>query len=136
MSAISLARETNPAVKRGHGLWLGIRSLIAELAAFPVRISSISGNLIVSADLPGLRKDEVSVDLTDSLLVIEATPNREQEAFFRRAGRRVVPLPNGARIHRAKAQLKDGILTVTLPVSSFRNGRTLSVEEVIGIPRP
>ncbi len=123
----------NSATKRAGGGWVGIRSLLAELAAFPVRIMRIDNKQVVIADLPGLKKEEVRVELTDSVLVIEAEPNREWEPFFRRAGRRVIPLPDGARIHRAKAQLKNGVLTVSVPVWNAREGRRVSVEEVLDI---
>lgn len=121
----------NPSKKRAGKFWVGIRSLLAELAAFPVRILRSDKKLVVMAHLPGLKKKEVRVELIDSVLVIEAEPNRAGEPFFRRAGRRVIPLPNGARIHQA--QLKNGVLTVSLPVASFRSGRKLSVEEIIDI---
>jgi len=132
----SLARRpvpANPLMKRVRSFWVGLQSLKAELVAFPVRFRRTDSKLIVIADLPGLQKEEVKVDLTDSVLVIEAEPNREEEAFFRRAGRRVIPLPDGARIDCAKAQLKSGVLTVSLPVSSSKEGRRVSVEEVIDI---
>ncbi len=126
----------NSVKKPEWGFWAALRCLKAELRAFPVRTKRIDGNLIVMAELPGLKKDEVKVDLTDSLLVIEAEPNRGNEVFFRRAGRRVIPLPDGAGIELAKAQLKNGVLTVSLPVSKSREGRRVSVEEVVDIEFP
>lgn len=116
--------------------WLGLRSLRSELLTFPVRIWRIDSNLIAVADLPGLKKEEIRVELTDTVLVIEADPNREGEAFFRRAGRRVIPLPDGAGIDRARAQLKNGVLTVSLPVWNAKKGREVPVEEVIDIEPP
>ncbi|MGA2878133.1 MAG: Hsp20/alpha crystallin family protein [Bryobacteraceae bacterium] len=137
----SLARRlgpANPVMKRVRKFWAGIRSLKAELVAFPVRFRKTDSKLIVIADLPGLQKEEVKVDVTDSLLVIEVEPHRDEEPFFRRAGRRVIPLPDGARIHRAHALLKNGVLTVSLPLPGSHSGvsRRVSVEEAIDIEFP
>ncbi len=137
----SLARRpgpANPVMKRVRRFWAGIRSLNAELVAFPVRVRRTDSKLIVIADLPGLQKEEVKVEVNDSLLVIEVEPHRDKEPFFRRAGRRVIPVPDGARIHRAHALLKNGVLTVSLPlpVSHSRVCRRVSVEEAIDIELP
>ena len=108
---------------------MGLRSLIAELAAFPARVKRNDDDLVVTADLPGLQKDEVTVELSDGLLLIEAEPNREEEPFFRRAGRRILSLPDDAEIDKAKAQMKNGVLTVSMPVSHSRRTHTVSVED-------
>lgn len=135
----SLTRPPGPrnsVMKRLRRFWVAIRSLKAELLAFPVRMRRDDHNLIVMADLPGLRKEEIRVELTESVLVIEAEPNREEEAFFRRAGRRLIALPDGAGIDRAKAELKNGILTVSLPLSRSRKNCKVLVEEAIDIDLP
>lgn len=85
---------------------MSIRCPKAELLAFPVRTRRVDNLLVALADLPGLKKEEIRVELTDSVLVIEAAPKREDEAFFRRAGRRRIALPEDARIQLAKAELK------------------------------
>jgi HSP20 family molecular chaperone IbpA len=123
----------NSILKSGQRFWTGIRALKAELVAFPVRIRRNDENLIVIADLPGLKKEEISVELTDNMLVIEAEPNRKDESFFRRAGRRMILLPDGAGIQRARAQLKNGALTVWMPVQNPKKRRTLPVDESIDI---
>jgi len=125
-------------MKRVRRFWAGLRSLKAELVAFPVRFRRTDSKLIVIADLPGIQKEEVKVDVTNSLLVIEVEPDRDGEPFFRRAGRRVIALPDGARTLRANALLKNGILTVSLPLpgSHSKVCRRVSVEEAIDIEFP
>jgi len=117
-------------------LWMAIRSLQAELVAFPVRMGRNDDDLIVTADLPGLKREEVKVELSESVLLIEAEPNREGEPFFRRAGRRILSMPDDAEIDKAKAQLKNGVLTVSMPVSRARRTRTVSVEDSRDIDLP
>ncbi|HSR09392.1 MAG TPA: Hsp20/alpha crystallin family protein [Bryobacteraceae bacterium] len=128
----SLPRPPRPAdsvFNRIRRLWLGIRSIQAELLAFPVRTRRTNNNLMVLADLPGLKTEEVIVELNDSVILIEAEPNREGEPFFRKAGRRIIPLPDGAEIANAKALLKDGVLIVSLPVPHLKTKRRVSVED-------
>ena len=127
--ASAAGRPANPIMNGIRRPWMGLRSLIAELAAFPVRVKRNDDDLVVTADLPGLKKDEVTVELSDGLLCIQAEPNRDGEPFFRRAGRRIFSLPDDAEIDKAKAQMKNGVLSVSMPVSHSRRTHTVSVEE-------
>ena len=109
------------------GAWLRIRGFLAELLAFPVRIRKTDGNWTVMADLPGLRWDEVRVEV-GHMLVVEAEPRLEKGRAFCRTGRRLLRVPNGADIGLAKAELKSGVLTVTIPVPRAEKIRRIPVE--------
>jgi HSP20 family protein len=83
-------------------------------------------DFVVSAELPGLRKEDVHVEITDDALIVRGERSREdveqREGFYRseRAyGRfyRSIPLPEGAQTDKSKAELKDGVLTVTIPAA-------------------
>lgn len=145
MSEVGLATESevrpavrskspNLALRLGRGVWLGWRSLIAELVAFPITIRRTSGSLIVKAELPGLRKDEVKVTMSDVVLAIEAEPKRENGGPFRRTGRRLIPVPDGAEIDLARAVLKNGVLTVSLPTPYAKRQRHIPVESADDSP--
>ena len=78
---------------------------------------------VVRADLPGLNKDEVSVEVTDDSLVIhgerQQAHEEEREGYYRSErsyGRfyREIPLPEGALPETAQANFKDGVLEITL----------------------
>ena len=82
-------------------------------------------HLMIKVDLPGLKKEEVSVNLTDEGLVIEGERTRETESkkdeWFtteRTYGRfyRLVPIPEGVNNKEVKATFKDGVLEITVPV--------------------
>jgi HSP20 family protein len=111
-----------------------------ELAAWvpPVEVRERDGNLVVSAELPGLNKDEVKVEVTNEGLVIKGERKREQEedrggihrsersygAFYR-----LIPLPEGATIEQAKAQFNNGVLEVRVPVpKSQEKTRQIPIE--------
>jgi len=95
-------------------------------------------HLIVSADLPGLTKDDVKVEVTDEGLSIRGERKREyeerQEGYYRTersygSFRRVIPLPEGASVEQAKALFKDGVLEVTVPIpESARRRREIPIE--------
>jgi len=95
-------------------------------------------NLIVSADLPGIAKDDVKVQVTDEGLMIQGERKREHEerheGYFHSersygAFRRVIPLPEGASVDQAKAQFREGVLEVTVPIpEGARRRREIPIE--------
>jgi HSP20 family molecular chaperone IbpA len=84
--------------------------------------------LVVKAYLPGLQKDELRGEVSEDMLVIDAEPNADKDGPLLRAGRRLIPLPEGADIRLAKARLADGILTVSLPTPYAKKHRHLPIE--------
>ena len=104
-----------------------------------VDIQQCNGNLVVTAELPGLKKDEVKVELTEDAVIIEGERKREHkedhEGFHRWERSyghfyRSIPLPEGAKTEQAKAELSDGVLKVSLPVAEIKKKvREVTVEE-------
>jgi HSP20 family protein len=81
-------------------------------------------NLYVKVELPGLKKEDISLSLHDGSLSISGerkSENKHEEAEVYRAERffgrfqRTVSLPTPVAADKVKAQYQDGILTVTLP---------------------
>jgi HSP20 family protein len=81
--------------------------------------------LFIKLDLPGLKKEEVNVSITDEGLVVEGERTRETETkkndWFtteRTYGHfyRLVPLPDGVTNKEVKATFKNGVLEITVPV--------------------
>jgi len=95
---------------------------------------------IVRAELPGLKKEDVRVNVTDDSIVIEGERRDEFEnthgdvyhtersygSFYRE-----VPLPEGAISDKADASFKHGVLEVKLkaPPSEVRRGRSVDIKE-------
>jgi HSP20 family protein len=105
-----------------------------------VEVSHRNNDLIVRADLPGLKKEDVHVDVTDEAITIHGERHREHEeenAGIYRSERsyggftRTIPLPEGAMADQAKATFKDGVLEITLPAPSeeTRRGRRLEISD-------
>jgi HSP20 family protein len=99
-----------------------------------------NNDLVVRADLPGLTKDDVKVDVTDDGITIQGERKREHEEEREGVYRsertygsfsRTIPLPEGAMADQAKATFKDGVLEITMPAppEQVRRGRRLEIAE-------
>jgi len=105
-----------------------------------VEIFHRDSELVVRADLPGLKKDDVKIDVMDDRLTIQGERRHEhedkQEGFYRSERSygsfyRQVVLPTGAMTDQAKASFKDGVLEITMPAppESARRGRRLEIAD-------
>jgi len=105
-----------------------------------VEVFQRGNDFIVRADLPGLRKEDVSVDVTDDTITIAGERRRQEDeehgGVFRSeraygSFRRVIPLPNGAMTDQAKAGFRDGVLEITMPAppEHVTRGRRLAITE-------
>ena len=105
-----------------------------------VEIFERDGELVVRADLPGLKKEDVKVELTGEGLTIEGERRSEHEdngeGYYRSefsygSFHRRVPLPEGANPDDAAAKFHDGVLEVTMPARkpAARAARKLAIQE-------
>jgi HSP20 family protein len=114
----------------------------ANVAAWVPKIDVVQrGNeLLVRADLPGVNPDDVVVEISDDAITISGERQQEREEergsiyrFERTYGAfyRVIPLPEGAIVDRAKASFKDGVLEITVPAppEQVSRGRRLEISQ-------
>jgi HSP20 family protein len=87
--------------------------------------------LVVRADLPGLKKDDISVDVPNNVLTIRGErkeeSREEREGYYgheRSEGSfyRSIPLPENANLDQARARFEDGVLEVALPAPKEQQG--------------
>ncbi len=92
----------------------------------PVEVRERNGKLEVTAELPGLNKEDVKIEYNQDSIVIQGEKRREKESEeggVRRSERiygrfyRQVPLPEGAEADKAKAEFKNGVLQVQIPIT-------------------
>ena len=103
-----------------------------------IEVAEKDGNLVVSAELPGLTDQDVTVEINDDVLVIRGEREVEREedtGQIRRTERRygafyrAIPLPDGAQTDKASAEFRDGVLRITVPVAQTQsNTRQIPVQ--------
>lgn len=94
---------------------------------------------IVRAELPGLKKEDVDLNITDDVITIQGQRRHEheeqREGFFhseRSYGSfyRAIPLPEGVLTDTADASFKDGVLEIKMqaPPNEVSRGRKLEIK--------
>jgi HSP20 family protein len=93
--------------------------------------------LITRVDLPGMKKEEVKVEVTDGYLALSGERKRETEekkdTFYRSEREygsfyRAVPLPEGVKLEDIKATFADGVLEVSIPLPARAEAKVRKVE--------
>jgi HSP20 family protein len=90
-----------------------------------IEVAEENGQLHVHAELPGLKPEDVKVEITDDSLVIRGERKSEREHRIGSAYRsersygefyREIALPEGVNADQAKAEFRNGVLEITVPV--------------------
>jgi HSP20 family protein len=98
----------------------------------PIEVSEREGKLNICAELPGLKPEEVRVEITPDGLIIEGERRSEDESTQggirrseRRYGRffRSIPLPEGVDPEQVRAQFTNGLLDVQVPLPQQQSQR-------------
>jgi HSP20 family protein len=99
--------------------------------------------VVVKAALPGIKADEVQINVTGDLLTIRgetrqeeektSSPKENEKSWHLREQRwgtfdRSVRLPTDVVADKAKADFENGILTITLPKSEQVKPKTITVK--------
>ena len=104
-----------------------------------IEVLQNNGQFMVRADLPGLTRDDVKVELTDNLLLISGERKEEKEekseGFYRSERSygnfyRRIPLPEGVKTENAAATFHNGVLEITMPLPKAETTtRKLEIKE-------
>jgi HSP20 family protein len=124
---------------RSSRSWPGAFGSNRTLWAPDIEVYQRNNELVVRADLPGLKKDDVTVEVTDSEITISGERRQEQESDREGVYRsertygsfyRTIPLPEGAITEQAKATFRDGVLEISVPAPhQATRGRRLEIKE-------
>jgi HSP20 family protein len=100
--------------------------------------------LVTRVDLPGMKKDDVKVEIADGQLLISGERKSEVEEkkdkFYRSERQygsfyRAVPLPEGVKLEDVQATFADGVLEVSIPLPPAQQAKSRTVE-VKEAPKP
>jgi HSP20 family protein len=112
-----------------------IASMLTEVRAFspPVDIEETDDAYVIEADLPGVKREDIDIELEGNELQVSGEI-KQREGKFRRRTRRVgrfelrVALPDGVDGGAVDAKLDRGVLTVRVPKAEKAQRRKIDVK--------
>jgi HSP20 family protein len=102
-----------------------------------VDLYQTDNEIVVKAAIPGVKTDDVQINVTGEVLTIKGEVKEKEEvnekAYHLREQRwgmfeRTLPLPTDVIADKAKAEFENGILTITLPKAEEVRPRTISIK--------
>jgi HSP20 family protein len=102
-----------------------------------IEVLEREGMIVLRADLPGLGKDDISIEIEGNVIAIKGerrTQSEEKKEKYFRSERsygsffRSFQLPDGADTSKAKATFKDGVLEVEVPAPAERPNTAQKLE--------
>jgi len=116
----------------------GLGSAVAQEDFSPAMdIRETDEAYIVEADVPGIKREDVKIEINDDVLTIKGERKVEQEENkkdYRRierqygSFRRSVSIPDGIQHDAVEAKFVDGVLRVTLPKREDTKPRRIEVK--------
>jgi HSP20 family protein len=109
----------------------------AELMAPALDLYEEKDDIVVKAELPGIDKDNIEVNITDHQLTIKGEKKKEEETKeenYYRAERsygaflRTLELPKDVHADKVKATFKNGVLEVRLPKTETAKAKEVKVK--------
>ncbi|WP_437732664.1 Hsp20/alpha crystallin family protein [Sorangium sp. So ce1335] len=133
---LSPFRQSRPMAEQGGGR--GLSAFGANLWSPHIEVGERNGELVVKADLPGVTKDDIRVQIQDDSLIIEGERRQEQQeqregvSYTERSYGsflRSIPLPEGVQADDVNASFENGVLEVCMKLpQQQQRGRTIEVK--------
>jgi len=113
----------------------------SSMAAWTPRIEmgEKDGKIRISADLPGVKKEDLDVHIDEDAVTIAGERRQEHtidERGYYQSERsygsfyRSIPLPEGTETESAAAEFKDGVLRIEIPAPQTKShGRKLEIKD-------
>jgi HSP20 family protein len=118
--------------------WTDLRTDMYEISP-TVDIYEEGNEMVMKADLPGIKKEDIKVELTENVLTISGEKRKEEktetESYFRHervfgSFYRRFELPGDLDTEKIKAHYEDGILELKIPMlkESERKHKKISID--------
>ena len=100
------------------------RGLLEGEWAPSIDVAETEEDVVVTAELPGVKQENVDITIADDVLTLKGEKKEEKEVKKKNYHRiersygsfqRSISLPTGVQTDKAKAKYKDGVLQVTIP---------------------
>lgn len=96
----------------------------ARSPRFPVDLYEDKENTYVRAELPGVSREALNLEIAYGTLTIEATSGQDdQKVTFKRS----IALPDTVQADKVTAAYENGVLTVTLPKQEQAKARKIDI---------
>jgi len=103
----------------------------------PADVYADEDKVVVQVEVPGMKENEIDVNFHEGVLTIKG--ERKQEGEYKEEGyhrlercygsfHRAIRLPAEVDGSKAKAELKDGILTIAFPKAEEAKARPIKIE--------
>jgi HSP20 family protein len=113
-----------------------IREVGSAWSSPAIDMYQTDNDVVVNAALPGIKADDVQINISGDILTIKGAGKQEEEKKEKSwhireqrwgAFERSIRLPTNVITDRAKADFENGILTVTLPKSKESRPKTITI---------
>ena len=111
------------------------RSLGLQSGSPALNMIEDDANIYVEAELPGIQLEDIQLSVTDEILTIsgsrtigaedDETPLRQERVDY--DFERSVTIPTSVDIELVEAEIRNGVLTITLPKSEASRTRRIAV---------
>ena len=102
-----------------------------------IEVAETPAAVIVKAQVPGVSKEHLQVNVTDTTLTLKGDVQEDkttedkhyhQREFHYGAFARTITLPTTVQAEHATAQLKDGVVEVTIPKRETTNAKDVPIQ--------
>ncbi len=128
--------EMNRLAREMDSLFGNSWSQTSDLWAPPVDVEETADHIVLTAELPGMRREQIDIELEDGVLTIQGEKKEEQKEegtqgllYERRWGTftRRFTLPRAVDAANITASYEDGILTIRVPKAEEAKGRKIEI---------
>jgi HSP20 family molecular chaperone IbpA/uncharacterized membrane protein len=140
-----MSEEMDRMVERFIGRAPGFTSSPLPQWTPAVEVSQVGDQLVVSADLPGLSREDVNIEVRGDKLILEGQrqePPPSGDPAIRRSERRfgrfyrMITLPHGTDADAATATMQDGVLQIRMPLADIQSrGRIIEIQDTSAEPQ-
>lgn len=116
-----------------NNLWAGFPRFSGfvnepEGASVATDLYEDDANVYARLELPGFKKEEMSVQLENSVLTVSVERKAAKEDDETISFERSVTIPEGVEADKVSAKYEDGVLTVTLPKTPERKPKLIEIK--------
>lgn len=96
-----------------------------------------SNNIVIKAELPGVKKEDITIDVKDNVLTLKgersADTEVKEENYYRREhsyGKffRAFTLPDAVDSNKIEASCKDGVLKISIPKAEAAKTKKIDIK--------